>query len=164
MSSADKNLSSFDTSSVPSVKGMRFGLIVSKWNTEITEALYQGALTTLKKFGAEEKDIRKEYAPGSFELPLAAQYMAERKDIDAVICIGCVIQGETKHFNFISMATAQGITAVGIKTNKPIIFAVLTTDNFEQARERSGGRHGNKGDEAAVTAIEMLALKQTLSQ
>jgi 6,7-dimethyl-8-ribityllumazine synthase len=97
--------------------------------------------------------------PGSFELPLAAQWSAKKKKIDAVICLGCVIQGETRHFEFINQSVAQGIKDVGLKYNKPVIFGVLTTDNMRQAMDRAGGKHGNKGDEAAITAIKMLAIQ-----
>ena len=122
----------------------------------MTQALYVGAYETLIKHGAQEKNIITQAVPGSFELTLGAQKMAQKPEIDAVICLGCVIQGETRHFDFICQAVAQGITDVSIKFNKPVIFGVLTPNTQEQAMDRAGGKHGNKGDEAAITAIKML--------
>ena len=119
--------------------------------------MYSGAYETLLKHGAQEKNIITQTVPGSFELTLGAQKMAQKPEVDAVICLGCVIQGETKHFDFICHAVAQGITDVSIKFNKPVIFGVLTPNTQEQAMDRAGGKHGNKGDEAAITAIKMLA-------
>lgn len=141
---------------------MRFGIVVSEWNTEITEALYEGAKSSLVKFGAKEGDIVRRNVPGSYELTLGAQLMAERKEFDAIICIGVVIQGETKHFDFICDAVAQGLTNLNIKYNLPVIFGVLTPNTMQQALDRAGGVHGNKGDEAAITAIKMAALKREL--
>ena len=141
---------------------MRFAIVVSEWNTEITEALYNGAKDTFLKFGAEASDIVRRDVPGSFELTLGAQLMAERKEFDAVICIGVVIKGETKHFDFICDAVGQGITNLNIKYNLPVIFGVLTPNTMQQALDRAGGIHGNKGDEAAITAIKMAALKREL--
>lgn len=141
---------------------MRFGIVVSEWNTEITEALYQGARDTLLKFGATVKDVVRRNVPGSYELTLGAQLMAERKEFDAIICIGVVIQGETKHFDFICEAVGQGLTNLNIKYNLPVIFGVLTPNTMQQALDRAGGIHGNKGDEAAITAIKMAALKKEL--
>ena len=162
MASALKNLSSYDANSVPSAEGMRFAIVVSEWNTEITEALTLGAKETLLKFGASESDIVRRNVPGSFELTLGAQLMAERKEFDAIICIGVVIQGETKHFDFICDAVAKGITDLNMKYNVPVIFGVLTPNTMQQALDRAGGIHGNKGDEAAITAIKMAALKNEL--
>lgn len=141
---------------------MRFALVVSEWNTEITEALYSGAKETLLKFGASEADIVRRNVPGSFELTLGAQLMAERNEFDAIICIGVVIQGETKHFDFICDAVGHGITNLNMKYNLPVIFGVLTPNTMQQALDRAGGVHGNKGDEAAITAIKMAALKKEL--
>ncbi len=162
MASALKNLSSYDANSVPSADGMRFAIVVSEWNTEITEALTLGAKETLLKFGASESDIVRRNVPGSFELTLGAQLMAERKEFDAIICIGVVIQGETKHFDFICDAVAKGITDLNMKYNIPVIFGVLTPNTMQQALDRAGGIHGNKGDEAAITAIKMADLKKEL--
>lgn len=162
MASALKNLSDYNAETVPSAIGMRFAVVVSEWNTEVTEALYNGAKETLLKFGANEEDIVRRNVPGSFELTLGAQLMAERKEFDAVICIGVVIQGETKHFDFICDAVSKGITDLNMKYNLPVIFGVLTPNTMQQALDRAGGVHGNKGDEAAITAIKMAALKKEL--
>lgn len=137
----------------------RIAILISEWHIEITEALYEGALKTLVKSGVKSKNIFKKYVPGSFELPLAAQFFAKQKNIDAVICLGCIIQGETKHFDFIAQSVANGIMDVGLKFNKPVIFGVLTPNNEQQAIDRTGGKYGNKGDEAAFAALKMLALK-----
>jgi 6,7-dimethyl-8-ribityllumazine synthase len=134
----------------------KFAIIVAEWNEEITEALYQGAVENLLASGAKKTNIIRKNVPGTFELTLGALWMAERKDVDAIICIGCVIQGETPHFDYICQAVAYGITEVGIKTKKPVIFGVLTTLNKQQALERAGGKYGNKGEEASITAIKML--------
>lgn len=159
---ATKNLSEYDIEKVPSAEGMKFGIVVAEWNYEITGALADGAVETLKKHGADEKNIIVKHVPGTFELTLGAQYLAEYTDVDAVIALGCVIQGETRHFDFICAGVTQGITDLNIKYNKPFIFGVLTTDNQQQALDRAGGRLGNKGDEAAVTAIKMLALRNDI--
>jgi 6,7-dimethyl-8-ribityllumazine synthase len=138
---------------------MRFGIVVSEWNFQITSALAEGAVRTLKKHGVRDEDIMVKYVPGSFELPLGAQYFAEMENVDAVILLGCVIQGETRHFDFICQGVTQGTVELNLKYNKPFIFGILTTENEQQALDRSGGKHGNKGDEAAVTAIKMVYLK-----
>jgi len=152
-------LSDNKVSGIKDISGFRFGIVVAEWNEEVTEALYSGALGTLVSLGANRENIERMNVPGSFELTLGAQWMAQRDDIDAVITLGCVIQGETRHFDFICQACAQGITTVGLKYNKPVIFGVLTTDNQKQAMDRAGGKHGNKGDEAAATAAKMLQVK-----
>jgi len=156
---ATVNLSEYDINSVPSAKGMRFGIIISEWNNEITEALYTGANNTLIKHGVKPADIVKEYVPGTFELTYGAKLMMNYRDLDAIIVLGCVIQGETRHFDFICQGVAQGITEINREGKMPVVFGVLTTDNQQQAMDRAGGKHGNKGDEAAVTAIKMLAFK-----
>lgn len=134
----------------------RFAIVVAEWNEDITEALYQGAVSALISNGANKKNIIRKNVPGSFELSLGALLMAEKKDIDAVICLGCVIQGDTPHFDYICQAAAYGITEVNLKTKKPVIFGVLTTLNKQQALERADGKFGNKGEESAITAIRML--------
>ena len=156
MSSAHKNLSVYDTKDIPDVSAKRFALLVAEWNEEVTGALAQGAHDTLIKYGVKEENIVKAYVPGSYELSFGAQVFAQREDIDAVIAIGCVIQGETKHNDYINHAVAQGLTNVSLKYNKPVIFGVLTPNTQQQALDRAGGIHGNKGDEAAITAIKML--------
>jgi 6,7-dimethyl-8-ribityllumazine synthase len=158
MSSSLKSLSSYSAKNLIDISAKSFAIVVSEWNEEITESLYNGAFNTLVKHGASKESIYKVYVPGSYELSLGAQKLAQRDDIDAVICIGCVIQGDTKHFDFICDAVAQGITNVSLKYDKPVIFGVLTPNTLQQALDRAGGKHGNKGDEAAVTAIKMLAL------
>jgi 6,7-dimethyl-8-ribityllumazine synthase len=160
MSSSQKNLSSFDSSSLPSAAKMRIGIVVSEWNPEITEKLFAGAHETLVACGCEKENIIRKNVPGSFELVTGGLFFAEYEDVDAVIALGCVIQGETRHFEFICQAVSQGLTGLSIKFGLPFIFGVLTTDTLLQAKERSGGKHGNKGIEAAVTAVRMIALQQ----
>ena len=158
------NLSAYDPESIPDAKKMRFGIVVSDWNSEITWALLDGATVTLKKHGATENNIVVKHVPGSFELTLGAQFLAEYDDLDAIICLGCVIQGETPHFNYICQGVTQGITQLNMEYNIPFIFGVLTTLNQQQASDRAGGKHGNKGDEAAVTAIKMAALQREIER
>ena len=159
MASSEKSLSDNKISASIDAGKYTYGIVVAEWNEQVTEALYSGAYQTLMAAGAKRESIERINVPGTFELSLGGQWMAERSDIDAVICLGCVIQGETRHFDFICDAVANGITNVNLKYNKPVIFGVLTTDNMKQALDRAGGRHGNKGDEAAATAIKMLAIK-----
>lgn len=161
MSSEAKNLSAVEGSRVKSAAAYKFGIVWSEWNYEITSALQQGAHRTLIRYGVKEENIVLRTVPGSYELTLGAQYLAEKTDVDAVICLGCVIQGETKHFDFICSAVAHGLTELNIKFGKPVIFGVLTPDTLQQAIDRAGGKHGNKGDEAAVTAIKMLSLRDS---
>lgn len=156
MASNQKNLSDYSEKNVQDISRKKFAVVVSEWNEEVTESLYSGTHTTLIQHGADKENIIRKNVPGSFELPLAAQWMAQQNEMDAVICLGCVIQGETKHFDFISEAVAHGITRVSLKYNKPVIFGVLTPNTQKQALDRSGGKYGNKGDEAAITAIKML--------
>ncbi len=141
MATALKNLSDNKTSGIRDISGAKFGIVVSEWNEEVTEALYSGAFETLIALGATREHIERMNVPGSFELSLGAQWMAKRNDIDAVITLGCVIQGETRHFDFICQACANGITEVGLKYDKPVIFGVLTTETQKQAMDRAGGRH-----------------------
>jgi 6,7-dimethyl-8-ribityllumazine synthase len=162
MSSQHKNLSDF-TGEVPSAANYRFGIVVAEWNIEITGALYQGAYDHLVKYGASEENIFTYQVPGSFELTAGADLLLKNiESLDAVICLGCVIQGETRHFDFICDAVANGVSNVAIKYSKPVIFGVLTTDNHQQAFDRAGGKYGNKGDEAAVTAIKMAKMAEDL--
>lgn len=151
-----KNLSEYDAEGLPDISEKRFGIVKASYNSEITDALQKGALNTLLKHGARPEHVITKLVPGSFELSLGAQWMAEREDIDAVICIGCVIKGETPHSDYICHAVAQGLKDVTLKYNKPVIFGVLTPLSYEQAKDRAGGRYGNKGDEAAISAIRML--------
>lgn len=134
----------------------KFVVVVAEWNEDVTEALYQGAYHALLSLGARKNNIFRRNVPGSFELPLMAQWAAEKKSIDAVICIGCIVQGDTPHFDYICQAVAHGIMNVNLMTKKPIAFGVLTTLNKKQALERAGGKYGNKGEEAALTVVKML--------
>lgn len=158
-----KSLSDFSHINVPSAKGYKFGIVVSQWNAQVTGSLYEGAYLALLKHEVLEEDILTIKVPGSFELTSGADILLANKDLDAVICLGCVIQGETPHFTFICDAVANGLTNVSLKHNKPVIFGVLTTDNLQQALDRAGGKHGNKGEEAAVTAIMMAGIKSSLN-
>jgi 6,7-dimethyl-8-ribityllumazine synthase len=158
MATAGKNLSHFDKDELPDARQMRIGLVVSQWNPEITEALYQGARDTLLECGVSDGNLLRWDVPGSFELPFGCKKMIQREQPDAVIAIGSVIRGETPHFDFVCQATAQGIQALNLQGEVPVIFCVLTDNTLQQARDRSGGRHGNKGAEAAVAALKMAAL------
>lgn len=157
-----KNLSSFDAHEVPSGGNMRIAVLTADWNSEITYALKSACIETLLKHSVKLKNIIEHSVPGSFELTSAASMIAQSLNPDAVICLGCVIKGETPHFDFISNAVAIGITELNIKYQLPFIFGVLTTNNFQEAKERAGGKHGNKGVEAAITALQMVALKKNL--
>lgn len=140
MSSADKNLSEFLAQNLPDVSDKKFAIVVSEWNQDVTDALYEGAYNTLLNYGAKAENIVRAEVPGSFELSLGAQKFAQKAEIDAVICLGCVIQGETKHFDFICHAVAQGITNVSLKYDKPVIFGVLTPNNQETSFSQGRGR------------------------
>ena len=157
-----KNLSSYNPQELPDARKMKFGIVVAQWNGEITEALFDGAYKALIDNGVAEENIIRMNVPGSFELTFGAKLMLETTDVDAVIALGCIIRGETPHFDFISQGVTYGLTELNIKYNKPVIFGVLTTNNIEQARDRAGGKHGNKGTEAAVTAIQMADLARLL--
>ncbi|MDB4635963.1 MAG: 6,7-dimethyl-8-ribityllumazine synthase [Flavobacteriaceae bacterium] len=158
MATALSNLSDYNAEDVPNANGLRIGLIVSQWNKEITHSLYKGAVETLISHGVKDQDIITFHVPGSFELPFGASKMIDKHAPDAVIVIGSVIQGETKHFDFVCQATAQGVMDLNIQTQTPVIFCVLTDNTLQQAQDRSGGKHGNKGVEAAVAAIQMATL------
>jgi len=160
MASTLKNLSDFSHIQVQSAEGLKFAIVVSQWNAQVTGALLNGAIDGILKNGGTEENINIIEVPGSYELITGADIVLRNKDLDAVICLGCVIQGETRHFDFICDAVANGISNVAIKYNKPVIFGVLTTDNLEQATDRAGGKHGNKGEEAAVTAIQMAHISK----
>lgn len=152
-----------DTNKNLNAKDFSFGIVVAEWNSEITGKLLDGAIEALKKHGAKEENIVIKQVPGSIELTLGAQLMAENLEVDAVICLGCVIQGETQHFDYVCDSVTYGITELNIKYNKPFIFGVLTTNNFEQAKDRAGGSYGNKGEEAAESAIQMAFLKNDIT-
>jgi 6,7-dimethyl-8-ribityllumazine synthase len=158
MATINKNLSVYDKATIPNANKLRFGIVVSEWNSEITEGLFSGAIEALKDCGATENNIIRWNVPGSFELTFGAKKMIETEKPDAVIAIGSVIQGETKHFDFVCEATAQGIKDLNVTMNVPVIFCVLTDNNIQQSIDRSGGKHGNKGTEAAIAAIKMAVL------
>lgn len=163
MASSIKNLSTYDESNIPQAERFHFGIVVSDWNTEITHALYEGCFDTLVKHGAKEDSIKTVQVPGAFELPVGAKLLAGAKRFDAIICLGCVIKGETQHDEYINHAVSTGLAQLSIVSGIPCIFGVLTPNNMEQALDRAGGKHGNKGVEAAVTAIRMAALKKDLA-
>ena len=160
MATKNTNLSSFNKEDVPNAKGFSFGIVVSEWNSNITQGLKNGALATLLENNITKDNIVIWDVPGTFELPFASKHMLQTQDVDAVIAIGSVIQGETKHFDFVCSGTAQGIMDLNIHGDVPVIFCVLTDNNMQQAIDRSGGIHGNKGTEAAVAAIKMAALSK----
>jgi 6,7-dimethyl-8-ribityllumazine synthase len=162
MATALQNLSYYDPDRIPDASEMKFGIVVSDWNHEITYAMRDAALKTLIRHGALTNNILVKHVPGSFELTLGAQLMAEGDVFDAILCLGCVIQGETRHFDFICQGITQGIMHLNMTYKIPVVFGVLTTNTLDQAKERAGGKYGNKGDEAAVTAIKMVALKREI--
>tara|TARA_Y100000589_G_scaffold267560_1_gene259060 strand:+ start:584 stop:1075 length:492 start_codon:yes stop_codon:yes gene_type:complete len=162
MATKNKNLSSYDPETIPSGKGKKIGLVISEWNAEITEGLKLGALEVLELSGVSTSDIFIEYVPGTFELSLGAQFLLKSTDVDAVITIGCVVRGETAHFDYVCQGATQGIQEVSLKFNKPVMFCVLTDDNIQQSKDRSGGKYGNKGTEAAVGVLKMLHLNDRL--
>lgn len=153
------NLSSYDPHTIPSGEGKRIGIVVSEWNYTITGSLLNSAVNTLRKFGVRDEDIVVEHVPGSFELTYGAKLLIEKGAVDSVIMLGCVIQGETPHFTFVCDSVTQGCTELNLQNDVPVVFGLLTTLTLDQAKARSGGRHGNKGDEAAITALKMLALR-----
>ena len=158
MVTAHNNLSQYETEKVPSGKKLKIAIVVSEWNAEITEGLFQGAYDTLLFHEVAAENIERINVPGSFELIYACK-LAQKKS-DVVIAIGSVIQGETKHFDFVCQGVTQGIVSLNLSSNRPVVFCVLTDNTLQQAIDRSGGQHGNKGVEAAVTALKMIALAQ----
>ena len=159
---ASNNLSHFDKSSIPNAKDLRFGIVVSEWNPEITEGLYKGAHQTLLDNGVAPEDILRMNVPGSFELTFGASVLGETTDVDAIITLGSVIQGETKHFDFVCQGVSNGITQLNITLDIPVIFGLLTDNTLQQAIDRSGGKLGNKGIECAIAAIKMASINQIL--
>jgi len=157
MASSLHNLSDYDFQSVPSAEGMKFGIVVSEWNNKITGALLQGACDTLMRHGAKEENIQVMTVPGSFELVYGASRFVKKGEVDAVIAIGCVIKGDTPHFDYICQGTTQGLAELNVEGKIPVIYGLLTCNNMDQAEDRCGGILGNKGDECAVTAIKMVA-------
>ena len=163
MATANKNLSEYDKNTIPSAKDFRFGIVVSEWNDKITEGLFSGAEKALLDCEAVPNNIVRWNVPGSFELIYGAKRMIDTQKLDAVIVIGCVIQGETKHFDFVCEGVTQGIKDLNVQTDVPVIFCVLTDNNEQQSIDRSGGIHGNKGTEAAIAALKMAYLRQQSS-
>lgn len=164
MATANKNLSEYDKNTIPSAKDFRFGIVVSEWNDKITEGLFSGAEKALLDCDASPDNIIRWNVPGSFELVYGAKRMIDTQQVDTVIVIGCVIQGETKHFDFVCEGVTQGIKDLNVQTDVPVIFCVLTDNNEQQSIDRSGGVHGNKGTEAAIAAIKMAYLRQQSSK
>lgn len=159
MASNLKNLSDHDPAAIPDGSPLKIGIAVSEWNEEITAALLDGTLKTLRHYGVKEQNILVKTVPGSFELPFGARIVAEQFSPSAVICLGCVIQGETRHFDYICQGVTMGITELNLDYDIPFIFGVLTTGDLQQAKDRAGGKYGNKGNEAALTALKMAALR-----
>jgi len=161
MATEGNNLSQYDKTTIPNAKDFRFGIVVSEWNEEITEGLFQGAFDAWIDNGVQKENIVRWNVPGSFELIYGCKKMQESFEmLDAIIAVGNVIQGETKHFDFVCEGVTQGIKDLNIQTDIPVIFCVLTDNNIEQSRARSGGKHGNKGTEAAIAAIKMAQLRK----
>ena len=163
MATVNKNLSQYDKNAIPDTKGFRFGIVVSEWNENITGGLYKGAVEALLENGVQQEDIISWDVPGSFELIYGSKRMIQTQNVDAVIAIGSVIQGETKHFDFVCEAVSQGIKDLNVQTDVPVVFCVLTDNTLQQVIDRSGGIHGNKGTEAAIVAIKMAYLRQQTS-
>ena len=159
MATVNHNLSQYDKNAIPNAKDFRFGIVVSEWNDKITGGLLQGAIEALLDCGVKETNIITWDVPGSFELIYGSKKMIAQK-VDAVIAIGCVIQGETKHFDFVCNGVTQGITTLNLTSDTPVVFCVLTDNTMQQSIDRSGGIHGNKGTEAAITAIKMAELRR----
>ena len=164
MATKGKNLSSEEKFIVSNPEKIRIGIVVSDWNKKITNRLLDGAKKVLEKSGILIDNILVKNVPGTFELPLGAQYLLDKNLVDGVICIGCVIQGETKHFDYVCQGATNGIMGLGLRQNKPTIFCVLTDQNEQQSIDRSGGKHGNKGTESAIACLKMLELKTNISK
>ena len=160
MATENKNLSDYNKSTIPNTNGLRFGIVVSQWNEQVTEGLFRGVFEALTDNGVSGNDIIRWNVPGSFELIYGCKKMLETQNVDVVIAIGCVIQGETKHFDFVCEGVTQGIKDLNIKYDTPTIFCVLTDNTLQQSIDRSGGKHGNKGTEAGITAIKMADLRR----
>ncbi|MEN9998500.1 MAG: hypothetical protein RI922_1490 [Bacteroidota bacterium] len=160
MATALRNLSEYDKDFVPNGADFKVGIVVSEWNDSITLNLLKGAKEALIDNGVKEENILVRFVPGAFELPLGAQYMCEFTDVDGVVAIGVVIQGETKHFDFVCDGATQGIKDINLKYNTPVAFCLLTDNNMQQSIDRSGGKHGNKGIECAIACMKMIDLKR----
>ena len=163
MATANKNLSEYNKKMIPNANDFRFGIVVSEWNDEVTEGLYQGCEAALLDCGAKLQKITRWNVPGSFELIYGAKKMIETQKPDVVITIGCVIKGETQHFEFVCEGVTQGIKDLNVLSDVAVIFCLLTDNSEQQSIDRSGGKHGNKGTEAAIAAIKMAFLRQQSS-
>ena len=164
MATSTNEPGNYDRTTVPDASAMRVGIVVSEWNRGITAKLLDAARSTLLECGVKPENITVENAPGSFELALAAQFLLDTLRIDGVICLGSIVRGETPHFDVICQATAHGIMSCGLRNSRPVIFGVLTDDSAEQAEARSGGSHGNKGIDAAIACIKMIALRKKMRE
>ena len=164
MASALQNLSEYDDTNLPDMTKFRIGIVVADWNKDITHRLYEGCYDTLIRHGADAERIFTAQVPGAYELPTAAKLLSDHRHCDAVICLGCVIKGETDHDVYINQAVAQGLMNLGVLSGKPFVFGLLTPNTHAQAADRAGGAHGNKGVEAAVTAMRMLGVKEELKR
>ena len=163
MATAYQNLSEYDFNSVPDASNMTFGIVCAEWNKDITEALLKGAVDTLQRHGVKDDNITLVRVPGTFELPYAARILGEKVSPDAIITLGCVVRGDTPHFEYVCQGVTQGVMNLNLSLKDiPVIFGVLTNDTMQQSYDRAGGIHGNKGDEAAVTAIKMVAVTRVL--
>jgi 6,7-dimethyl-8-ribityllumazine synthase len=164
MSAKNKNLSKHSEFTAPNASQYRIAVVVSEYNEPITSALLKGCLETLKKYGVKDKSIFIEMTPGAYELPLAARWMYDKKKADAVIALGCVIKGDTDHDIYINTSVSQALMSLCLETKAPFVFGVITPNSLQQAKDRAGGKHGNKGVECAVAALKMLALKDSLKK
>jgi len=164
MATANRNLSEYNKDFVPNGADFKIGIVVSEWNDSITLNLLKGAKEALLENGVKEENILVRFVPGAFELPLGAQYMCEFTQVDGVVAIGVVIQGETKHFDFVCYGATQGIKDVNLQYNTPVAFCLLTDNNIQQSIDRSGGKHGNKGIECAIACMKMIGLKKDFEQ
>lgn len=162
MATENKNLSAYDKTKLPGAEAYRFGIVVSQWNSHITHNLQKGAVNALIDLGAKEENIFSYEVPGSFELIYGASRLCKKREVDAIIVIGSVIRGETAHFDYVCQGVTLGIKDLNIKYDIPVIFCVLTDDNEQQSIDRSGGKHGNKGVEAGVTAVVMAELSKKI--
>lgn len=162
MATEGRNLSDYDKNIIPNGADFKIGIVVSEWNDSITNNLLKGAIDALTDNGVKESNIIVKYVPGAFELPLGAQWLAQDDTIDGLVAIGVVIQGETRHFDFVCQGATDGIMEVNLKYDKPVAFCVLTDNTLQQSIDRSGGKHGNKGIECAIACMKMIALKKEL--
>ena len=162
MATQNNNLSDYNKDSLPDVSNLRFGIVVSQWNDDITDGLFKGAYETLLNCGVSSDNILKLEVPGSFELIYGSKILY-KKNCDVIICLGSVIQGETKHFDYVCQGATNGIMSIGLRYNKPATFCVLTDQNEQQSIDRSGGKHGNKGTECAVSCLKMIELNKDIS-